>query len=150
SLLAQVNEPGALAVKHRQGELIGGRQRDVGKGAFMRPWGSYRVWLSTLLLSSGGCQRFPPPPRVIGPPAGATPLVTQVAPYPGGRVYAQPSTATAVAPASHVWPRIYNSASGDTMTLYQPQVDSWDDNREKIRFRAAFALTPAGSGRTDY
>jgi hypothetical protein len=47
-----------------------------------------------------------------------------------------------------VWPRSFTK-NGNTVLLYQPQVDAWKDS-SKIRFRAAVAVTPAGTGKTHY
>src|SRR5438034_1787164 len=58
-----------------------------------------------------------------------------------------PSSDIAAHPPS-VWPRTYQSRRGDTVVMYQPQVDSWKDH-DKIRFRAAVVATPIG-GKTDY
>ena len=46
-----------------------------------------------------------------------------------------------------VWPRSYAKA-GNTVVVYQPQVDSWKDH-SKIRFRAAVAVTPS-AGKAHY
>src|SRR5262245_48024017 len=57
--------------------------------------------------------------------------------------------ATPTAPAApHGWPRSYSDGS-NTVVMYQPQVDAWKDH-EKIRFRAAIAVTPALSTQTQY
>jgi hypothetical protein len=59
---------------------------------------------------------------------------------------AQPSVAApspSTKPVWVVWPRTFASA-GNTLTMYQPQVDSWDDY-STLRFRAAIAVTASGS-----
>lgn len=62
----------------------------------------------------------------------------------GGAVGAKSdsSNKTSPAPADPGWPREY-SANGQKLTIYQPQVDSWNDYT-KLHYRAAVALTPAG------
>ena len=51
------------------------------------------------------------------------------------------SAGLAAAPPS--WPRTFEK-DGNTLVMYQPQVDSWD-KRKQIRFRSAITLTQAGS-----
>ncbi|MFZ0884278.1 MAG: hypothetical protein WAN14_12840, partial [Candidatus Acidiferrales bacterium] len=41
------------------------------------------------------------------------------------------------------WPRQITNQGGDTLVLYQPQVDDWKNFRE-LDWRMAFSLTPAG------
>ena len=41
------------------------------------------------------------------------------------------------------WPREITNQGGDTLVLYQPQVDDWKNFRE-LDWRMAFSLTPAG------
>src|SRR4051812_39832314 len=73
-------------------------------------------------------------------------------PVPGSSGVAPPQASDQLtAPESaplHVWPRVFQSDAGDSMTIYQPQVDSWAQF-DKMRFRAALSVTPAGSGQTE-
>ncbi|MBL9147169.1 MAG: hypothetical protein JNM94_00605 [Phycisphaerae bacterium] len=45
--------------------------------------------------------------------------------------------------ATESWPRSFSNG-GNSVVMYQPQVDEWNDHRT-IRFRAAIAVTPAGA-----
>ncbi len=69
----------------------------------------------------------------------------------GGSVCpAQPqSAAPAAAPAAQPqgWPRVFQDG-GETLTMYQPQIEKWDDTT--ITFRAAIAVEPAGGGEPIY
>src|SRR5215475_3476787 len=96
--------------------------------------------LSLLILF--GCKKTQSPTVIYSTPPGAV-VVAPVAPP----VVANLSTAAATIPAP-VWPRTYEK-NGDTVVMYQPQIDSWKDHT-KIRFRAAVAVTQAGSAKTDY
>jgi len=46
------------------------------------------------------------------------------------------------------WPRLHTVAQG-TVTVYQPQIEGWDDYRT-IHFRAAIAVTPTGRAEPVY
>lgn len=46
------------------------------------------------------------------------------------------------------WPRTY-TRGGDTIVLYQPQIDAWRDH-SMIKFRSAVAVTPAGAREATY
>ena len=46
---------------------------------------------------------------------------------------AQPSPSRA---ADHGWPRIYNLASGDSVVIYQPQIESWDNQKHVVAWAA--------------
>jgi hypothetical protein len=63
-----------------------------------------------------------------------------------GWAQTQAVSAGAQAPADP-WPRQVTIA-GTTLLVYQPQIDSWTGNR--LAFRAAVALTPAGSKQTTF
>ncbi len=63
---------------------------------------------------------------------------------PGGEATAAPATA----PPQRGWPRTFTKA-GSTVTLYQPQVDSWKDFTV-VKFRAAMAVMPAGASQPEY
>jgi hypothetical protein len=81
--------------------------------------------------------------------AGSLALGIECAPVTGAQPATPVATATAPAPPSDPgWPRVF-SKEGTTVVLHQPQVDSWKDH-EKIRFRAAVEVTPAGSSQTSY
>lgn len=56
--------------------------------------------------------------------------------------------APVVPPASMTWPRTFEKA-GNSVSLYQPQVDSWKD-QDKIRFRSAVTVMEAGTGQLHY
>lgn len=55
------------------------------------------------------------------------------------------ASSTASAPAPPSWPRHFEK-DGNTVLLYQPQVDSWKDH-DVLRFRAVIAVTPAGASK---
>lgn len=65
-------------------------------------------------------------------PAPTTPAET-----PGAAPAAQPLT----------WPRVFQEGA-ETLTMYQPQIEKWDDTT--ITFRAAIAVEPAGGGEPVY
>jgi hypothetical protein len=58
------------------------------------------------------------------------------------------AAAPAAAPPQRGWPRTFEK-NGNTVVVYQPQVDSWKDF-DVIKFRAAIAVTPAGAGQPEY
>ena len=97
----------------------------------IRSTGAFVVAVAAMFLSIGACHAAAPA-RVSQPAADAG----------GGAVL------SGQAPAPKVWPRTFSSA-GNTLLMYQPQVDGWDDF-QKIRFRAAVAVTPAGTSRGEY
>lgn len=51
-------------------------------------------------------------------------------------------------PCAANWPRTF-SGNGNTLVMYQPQVDSWQDY-SKIDFRAAVAMTNQTTNKTEY
>ena len=55
-------------------------------------------------------------------------------------------TASTAAP-SQGWPRVFQDG-GETVTMYQPQIEQWDDTT--MTFRAAVAIEPAGGGEPIY
>lgn len=57
------------------------------------------------------------------------------------------ATSSPQAPPAPVWPRTYSNA-GNSIVIYQPQVDAWKDYA-KIRFRSAVEVTPKG-GQTNF
>ncbi len=59
-----------------------------------------------------------------------------------------PSAAGAALTPPPVWPKTFQQ-NGNTLTVYQPQVDSWKDYTN-ISFRSAIALTPVIDGKTQY
>lgn len=59
-----------------------------------------------------------------------------------------PAAAPQSPPARMTWPRTFTNA-GNTLVMYQPQVDGWDAYA-KLRFRAAVAVTPAGASKAEY
>ncbi len=62
---------------------------------------------------------------------------------------AQSAEAAAIAPAADPgWPRSFTH-QGNTVVVYQPQIDSWD-NHATIHFRSAVVATPAGSEQPAY
>src|SRR6476660_9455815 len=106
--------------------------RAVGRSDVMQRIAWRVTVVSIQLLALVGCAKKTPPPVAMPPFVPADSYVTASAAAPG-------AVASSGA-ASHVWPRTYQSVTGDSMVLYQPQVDSWTD-QAKIRFRAAVALT---------
>lgn len=60
----------------------------------------------------------------------------------------QANGAAAATPLPPVWPRQFVKG-GDTILMYQPQVDSWKDH-SSIEFRSALAVTPQAGGQTHY
>lgn len=54
-----------------------------------------------------------------------------------GVSFATPAPARAAAPADGGWPRSYTSASGARITLYEPQVVSWPDQKWMVMYAAA-------------
>lgn len=67
-----------------------------------------------------------------------------------GCVYADEApSAVPAAPAAQplTWPRVFQEGA-ETLTMYQPQIEKWDDTT--ITFRAAIAVEPAGGGEPVY
>jgi hypothetical protein len=75
---------------------------------------------------------FPPAP----PFSSATPAT------PSATAQAPTSPAPTPPPSADPWPRQFNVASGQ-LTVYQPQVESWQGNQ--LGFRCAVAATPTGA-----
>src|SRR5262249_26615811 len=46
------------------------------------------------------------------------------------------STQTGAGPVDGGWPRVYNLASGGAVTIYQPQVESWKDQKHIVAWSA--------------
>ncbi len=59
-----------------------------------------------------------------------------------------PQTQPTLQPTDPGWPRTFTKG-GTTAILYQPQVDSWNDY-DKIQFRCAVEVTPAGATEANY
>jgi hypothetical protein len=89
-------------------------------------------WLVCLLLLMAG-----------GTPIAHAGLAAGGAPAPTGEAAAAPAL-----PERRGWPRTFEKG-GNTVVVYQPQVDSWK-NHDVIKFRAAIAVTPAGVGQPTY
>ena len=92
-----------------------------------RTFGRAAVLLSVLL--AGGCVY----------PAYAQPQAPAALPAE------TPNAAPAAQP--HSWPRVFQEGA-DTLTLYQPQIEKWDDTT--ITFRAAVAVESSGSAEPIY
>ena len=75
------------------------------------------------------------------------PLVAAQAP-PAAKPAAKPAAAPVPAPEEEAWPRAYSTASGAILTIYQPQVASWADQKHAVLYAAVSysakgAKTPA-------
>ena len=75
------------------------------------------------------------------------PLVAAQAP-PAAKPAAKPAAAPVPAPEEEAWPRAYSTASGAILTIYQPQVASWVDQKHAVLYAAVSysvkgAKTPA-------
>ena len=58
----------------------------------------------------------------------ASPMLSVAAPAP--------ARAAAAAPADGGWPRAYPTASGGRLTIYQPQIVSWQDQKRMVMYAA--------------
>src|SRR5262245_64525713 len=47
-----------------------------------------------------------------------------------------PARAAVAAPADGGWPRAYPTASGGRITIYQPQIVSWQDEKQMVMYAA--------------
>jgi len=72
----------------------------------------------------------------VGPPAPAT------RPAPA----ANPAAAASPAPVDGGWPRSYDTPSGGSATVYQPQIASWTDQKRMAAY-AAVSYTPKGAAK---
>jgi hypothetical protein len=93
--------------------------------------------------------------EVLGPVVCLLPLIAGGAPIAraglaagGGPAPTGDAAAAPAIPAQRGWPRTFEKG-GNTMEVYQPQIDSWK-NYDVIEFRAAIAVTPAGASQTMY
>jgi len=53
-----------------------------------------------------------------------------------GVSFAEPAAAPRAAPADGGWPRSYTAASGARMTLYEPQIVSWPEQKSMVMYAA--------------
>ncbi|HEY2585683.1 MAG TPA: hypothetical protein VGI81_07960, partial [Tepidisphaeraceae bacterium] len=89
------------------------------------------IGLGWLLICCAGCAHHDqPPPAAVEFPTPTAPAAGQ-------------------SPADNGWPRTFENA-GQTVVVYQPQVDDWTNNRTQLDFRAATAVTPAGAKQPVY
>jgi hypothetical protein len=58
------------------------------------------------------------------------------------------AAAPAAAPVDGGWPRAYTSASGGRITLYQPQIASWTNQKQVVAY-AAVSYRPKGAAAAD-
>jgi len=65
-------------------------------------------------------------------------------PVSGSQTAPQQTPATPKPAADHGWPRVYKLANGDSAIIYQPQIESWDDQKHIVAW-AAVAYLPQGS-----
>jgi hypothetical protein len=56
---------------------------------------------------------------------------------------AQPAQAAAAAPVDGGWPRVYDLPDGGSVLMYQPQVASWDKQKQLVAFSAVSYRTKA-------
>jgi len=84
--------------------------------------------------------------------APAAPLVGQAAPAASSAPAASPApagnppTATVgVPPADAGWPRAYKTKSGGAITMYQPQIASWDEKKHMVAYSAVTYIAPGVS-----
>ena len=88
-------------------------------------------------------------PAASPAPAAAQPAA-KPAPSPAGAkpATAKPATAGQSAatppPVDGGWPRLYNLASGGSFLMYQPQIASWDKQKEMVAFSAISHRSKAG------
>lgn len=54
-----------------------------------------------------------------------------------------------LAPIDNGWPRTYENG-GQTVVVYQPQIDDWKNDQTQLDFRAATAVTPVGATQPVY
>jgi len=78
------------------------------------------------------------------PPAAAQTPPAAKAPAAKAPPAARPAGAAAAAAPDGAWPRAYTTASGAALTLYQPQVASWTDQKHIVLY-TAIAYTPKGA-----
>ena len=74
-------------------------------------------------------------------PAGAD-ATTPAKPAP--RRPRRPGDRSRSAPIDGGWPRIYDLPSGGTILVYQPQVASWDKQKQLVAFSAVSHRAKAG------
>src|SRR6185503_6168433 len=67
------------------------------------------------------------------PKAGPAPPVT---PAPQGTAAAKPASPAPPAPVDGGWPRGYTTPSGGKIIVYQPQVASWDQQKQMVAYAA--------------
>jgi hypothetical protein len=92
----------------------------------------------------------PPATAPVAPPAptSAPPAdVTQAAAAAGGTIRAD-ANADTLPDADGGWPRLIPCPSGATMILYQPQLLSWQDQRQLVAM-CAVSYTPKGATKAD-
>jgi hypothetical protein len=87
-----------------------------------------------------------PPAAKPAAPSGQTPPATTPAPTttPAQKTTPASTTATAPAPVDGGWPRVYDLPSGGSILLYQPQIASWDKQKEMTAFSAVSYRSKAG------
>ena len=90
----------------------------------------------------------PPPAPVTETAAPATPPATPPATQPAAVAAPQEAAQDTVPDADGGWPRSITTATGATMVLYQPQLLSWEGQKQLVAM-SAVSYTPKGSSRPD-
>ena len=85
----------------------------------------------------------PAPKPATTPPATTAPATTTPA-QAGAKPPLAAVAAATNAPVDGGWPRMYNLASGGSMLLYQPQISSWDKQKDLVAFSAVSYRNKAG------
>jgi hypothetical protein len=94
---------------------------------------------STPLVGASPRQTPPAPKPPAQQPAtqpGAKPPAQQPAGQPaaaGGKTGAQPA---AQPPVDGGWPRIHSLSNGGSILIYQPQISSWQDQKQMVAYSA--------------
>src|SRR6187431_1463204 len=70
------------------------------------------------------------------PPAAAQTPPAAKAPAAKAPPAARPAGGAAAAAPDGAWPRAYTTASGAALTVYQPQVASWTDQKHIVFYNA--------------
>ncbi|HEU4938927.1 MAG TPA: hypothetical protein VFT39_20905 [Vicinamibacterales bacterium] len=101
---------------------------------------SLQPFVSTIAAAMTG-QTTTKPAAATQAQAPAKPAATGAQPTASG---AKPATASAAttAPLDGGWPRVYNLTGGGSILVYQPQISSWEAQKQMVAFSAVSYRTP--------
>jgi hypothetical protein len=101
--------------------------------------------VAPVIATAAAAQTAKPPASAAKPAPPPTTPAAQPGSKPTAATTAKPAAAATAPPVDGGWPRLYNVPSGGSFLMYQPQIASWDKQKQMVAFSAISLRTKTGA-----